>query len=267
MMESNTITNDNNNKSALQENIDRKGSNAYYFAHAHKANGPAWDGKPEPKLLSRSLSSDKHNNSEDGSFTATNTNTTSAASATGGMGTTTIHSTFEYHKSNITTYAFLDEENWVKIYVDLPGVGERCTDDNITLDFTEQSFCLQVNNYIPPMTVLTPSSSSSLSSSSSAAAPGIALNDPSTSTDMSSSMPLTSTSPTITPPPAAAAAAVSTSSSVVIPRCLSFARLAATITDATYRLKPNRIIITLAKKENRPWHTIHDKGMPDHEVV
>lgn len=39
-------------QSALAANIEEKGKNAYYFAHAHKANGPAWDGKAEPKLLS-----------------------------------------------------------------------------------------------------------------------------------------------------------------------------------------------------------------------
>ena len=39
--------------SALRDNIARKGKNAYYFAHAHKANGPEWDGKVEPKLLSK----------------------------------------------------------------------------------------------------------------------------------------------------------------------------------------------------------------------
>ena len=27
-------------KSALAENISRKGKNAYYYAHAHKATGP-----------------------------------------------------------------------------------------------------------------------------------------------------------------------------------------------------------------------------------
>jgi hypothetical protein len=62
-------------KSALQDNIARKGKNAYYFAHAHKANGPVWDGKTEPKLLSRQASEQEHK-------------TTSAA--------------FDYNRSNIT---------------------------------------------------------------------------------------------------------------------------------------------------------------------
>lgn len=34
------------NLSALRENIARRGKNAYYYAHSHKADGPAWDGRP-----------------------------------------------------------------------------------------------------------------------------------------------------------------------------------------------------------------------------
>jgi hypothetical protein len=40
-------------ESALRDNIDTKGNNSYYFAHANTPNGPVWDGKEEPKLLSR----------------------------------------------------------------------------------------------------------------------------------------------------------------------------------------------------------------------
>jgi len=37
--------------SALRDNIATKGKNAYYYAHSHRADGPAWDGKPgEPGL-------------------------------------------------------------------------------------------------------------------------------------------------------------------------------------------------------------------------
>lgn len=38
-------------ESALRENINRKGNNSYYYAHGNTANGPAWDGKEQPRLL------------------------------------------------------------------------------------------------------------------------------------------------------------------------------------------------------------------------
>jgi hypothetical protein len=161
--------------SALQENIDRKGKNSYYFAHAHKANGPAWDGKAEPKLLSRQASQVGHRVSR--------------------------NSTFEYYKSNITTYAFLDEDMKVKLYINMEGVGEKCVDEDISLDFTDTSLCLVVNNFKPE------------------------------------------------------------------PQCLSFGRLAAEISGATFRKKKDRIILTLTKAKEGEWHTINDKGSPDHEAV
>ncbi|GKY91312.1 hypothetical protein MPSEU_000103400 [Mayamaea pseudoterrestris] len=163
-------------QSALEENILAKGSNAYYFAHANKPTGPEWDGKEEPRLLSRSESHVGHR--------------------------VTARSSFEYSKSNITSYAFLDGGKKVKLYIMLQGVGEKCTDSDIELDFTDSSLCLTVKNYKPDE-----------------------------------------------------------------PQILSFAKLAGEITTVSFRVKEDKIILTLLKAKDGEWHTINDKGIPDHEVV
>lgn len=162
-------------KSALQENIERKGKHAYYFAHAHKANGPKWDGKIQPKLLSSS------SNLEEPKSKAT--------------------TSFEYHKSNITSYAFSDEGKTVKLYIPFEDIGEKCKEDDITLDSTDQSFCLVVRNYEEQE------------------------------------------------------------------RCLSFGRLTDRISSANYKLKKDKVIVVLKKETEKEWHTINDKGTPDHELV
>ncbi|KAL9178657.1 hypothetical protein ACHAXT_001995 [Thalassiosira profunda] len=118
-------------ESALRDNISQKGKNAYYYAHAHRANGPEWDGKIEPRLLGTSSS-----------------NLSSAASSTAGSSIASSKAAL-LAKSNITNYAFLNEEAKVKVYVNLPGVGE-CADEDISLEFTEQSLCLTVKNYVAP---------------------------------------------------------------------------------------------------------------------
>jgi hypothetical protein len=164
-------------KSALADNIARKGSNAYYFAHAHKANGPKWDGKAEPKLLK------KH-------------------SIDGSPQSLIKAPSFLYHKSNITSYAFLDEDKAVKLYINMEEVGEKCTEEDVILDWDRSSLSLVVKNF--------------------------------KETD----------------------------------QCLSFGKLTGTITDAKYKLKKDKIILTLQKeKEGVEWHTINDKGAPDHDLV
>lgn len=170
-----TETEETEQKSALEDNIARKGKNAYYFAHAHKANGPKWDGEAEPRLLSRTESQEGHRVAK--------------------------NATFDYTKSNITTYAFLDDGMKVKLYLDMEGIGEKCTDEDISLDYTETSFSLVVKNYKPE------------------------------------------------------------------PQCLSFAKLTAEITSASVRRKPDKLILTLKKAKEGEWHTVNDKGTPDHEVV
>lgn len=109
-------------KSALEDNLERKGKNAYYFAHAHKSTGPDWDGKVQPRLLSSN----------------TNDNT---------MTNTKKYSSFDYATSNITTYSFLDEPSKVKLFIELKDVGTQCTDDDIVLEWSERSFSLTVMNY------------------------------------------------------------------------------------------------------------------------
>jgi hypothetical protein len=162
-------------KSALQDNIDRKGKNAYYFAHAHKATGPKWDGKPEPKLLSKQSS--------------------------GGLGSAKSTS-FDVNKSNLTKYSFCDDGSKVKLYIDLEGVGEKCTERDVTLESASRSLSLVVHNFKSE------------------------------------------------------------------PQTLCFTRLSADITGATVRVKTHRIVVTLVKTDpDQEWHTINDKGSPDHEVV
>lgn len=113
---------DEDNKSALRDNIERKGTNAYYFAHANTAQGPEWDGKAEPRLLKRESSS-------------------------GIGGRPASASAFDHTKSNITSYAFLDDGGpKLKIYVELPGANK----DSVSLDFTSTSFCLLIKNYVAP---------------------------------------------------------------------------------------------------------------------
>lgn len=182
--------------SALEDNITTKGKNSYYYAHGHKATGPKWDGKAEPKALSRedlmALSLDPTNN-----------NTSSGKVPS-----------FMYHKSNIKKYAFLDEEKVVKLYITLDGVGEQCTDSDIQLDWDESSLSLVIKNY--------------------------------KNTDE------------------AATATTTTGKD----RSLCFGKLTGNITHAKYKLKTDKVVLTLKKEKlGIEWHTINDKGMTDQDFV
>lgn len=93
-------------------------------------------GKTEPKLLGRT----------DSSLSASVTKKSTPA--------------FDIHKSNINSYAFLDEGKKVRLYVDLKGVGdvregaggeeaeaEERPKARVCLDWSETSMCLMVINY------------------------------------------------------------------------------------------------------------------------
>jgi hypothetical protein len=113
---------ENSAPSALRDNINKKGTNAYYYAHGKTANGPEWDGKEQPRLLGKSTSNVSDCNSR-------------------------RLSSFDFNKSNITSYAFCDEGKTVKLYITMDGVGEKCTEEDITLDHDETSFCFMIHNY------------------------------------------------------------------------------------------------------------------------
>ena len=100
--------------SALEDNIEQKGRNAYYYAHSHKADGPVWDKKPEPRLLKK------------------------VEPAGGSESAVAAYP--------ITDYSYSDEDSKVKLYVSMEGAGEL-SDDSIDLQFTRTSFSLTVLGY------------------------------------------------------------------------------------------------------------------------
>lgn len=89
---------DQSQLSALEENISKKGTNSYYYAHGKKIDGPKWDGKEEPRLL------------------ATSTMTTSSKASFVAL----------------NTFSWLDEKKSVKIYVDFDNANE-IPDEDINL--------------------------------------------------------------------------------------------------------------------------------------
>jgi hypothetical protein len=101
-----------------------------------------WDGKIEPRLLGTfpsNLSSLSAPNSAGivGSF--------GASSLSSGSSKVALVS-----KLNITNYAFLNKDAGVRVYVKLPRVG-NCRNEDVLLEFTEQSLCFTVKNYWSPL--------------------------------------------------------------------------------------------------------------------
>lgn len=187
--------------SALRDNIEKKKQNAYYYAHAHKADGPEWDGKIEPKLLGTSSSSNLSMTSV--AITSSLTNKMALLS-----------------KSNITNYAFLDEGAKVKVYVELPGVG-NFRDEDILLDFTETSLCLTVKNYVNTSGKVAAASEELLVDCS---------NDPVMEEEEGD-----------------------TTQGKGEDRCLAVGRLYGEIEKASLRKKADKIIITMTKKDDKQW--------------
>mmetsp|Transcript_3534 Transcript_3534/g.3909 ORF Transcript_3534/g.3909 Transcript_3534/m.3909 type:complete len:159 (-) Transcript_3534:797-1273(-) len=101
----------NGSLSALEENIGNKGKHSYYYAHSHKATGPKWDGKPQPRLLSKNNSPEDCYNSK---------------------------TSFDTNNSSITVYSFSDENSKIKIYIPLA----VSSADDVTLKHDCESFAL-----------------------------------------------------------------------------------------------------------------------------
>lgn len=126
-------------------------------------------------------------------------------------------------KSNITNYAFLDEAGKVKIYVKLPGVG-NCSDGDIALDFTKRSLCFTVKNYV----------------ASSAAAAKKEEKKEDVGELVADTAPEEETT-------------ILEEERAGEDRCLSFGQLFAEIENATFRKKPDKVIITLKKADFKTW--------------
>lgn len=194
----------NAEKSALKDNIESKGKNAYYFAHAKTAKGPTWDKKAEPRLLAKLVVNSTGTSDENANGDSVNSDSIHHTDVEHELDLNDTLKMLQHHKknravafdtfkSNITKYAFLDENKKVKLYVDLPGVHQD--DVSVDLNFDDVSFCLVVQ--------------------------GLKNN---------------------------AEGGTEQTSASSQQRCLSFGKLYGNISNATYKVKTNKIIIILTKK-------------------
>lgn len=104
--------------SALRENIERKGTNSYYYAHGHKANGPKWDGNEAPRLLEKSA------------ITEDVTRSPLSVGKAVAPGTVVV---------GLDTYAWLDEKKNIKVYVDFDAA-DTLPDEDVSVSHTSESF-------------------------------------------------------------------------------------------------------------------------------
>lgn len=94
----------------------KKGSNSYYCAHGDKVNGPEWDGKQEPRLLSKAP------------LLATADTAGANKSAAGpGVETVCVHD-----------YAWVDEKKFIRVYVDFTDAA-AVVDERVVVSSTEHS--------------------------------------------------------------------------------------------------------------------------------
>ena len=122
----------------------------------------------------------------------------------------------------------------MKIYIDLPGVGNCCQDfDDIQLEYSEKSLCLTIKNYVPPSSV------------------EVAVDKNDDDDDDDDGMEV-SNAPTNTEENEVDAK----DGNKLENRCLSFAKLYGEIVKATYRKKTDKVIVTLIKKEMKEWTSI-----------
>jgi hypothetical protein len=105
--------------SALRDNIEKKGKNSYYYAHGPKIDGPKWDGKEEPRLLS------KGDHADNVDAIAANT-----------FVPYTIFSEYAWGDGNKLVTIYIDFEN----AMDVPS-------DIINIDNTVDSVTFTINNY------------------------------------------------------------------------------------------------------------------------
>ena len=133
-------------------------------------------------------------------------------------------------KSNITNYAFLNETTKVKLYVNLPGVGE-CDDDNIALEYTERSLCLTIKNYVAP------------------------LKEKDEEVEKVVDNLIADTAPDENPEEKKEGEEEAEKKDGE-DRCLSFGKLYGEIEKATYKKKPDKIIVTLKKKDEKSWSKV-----------
>mmetsp|Transcript_43367 Transcript_43367/g.52480 ORF Transcript_43367/g.52480 Transcript_43367/m.52480 type:complete len:223 (+) Transcript_43367:254-922(+) len=144
---------------ALQDNINRKSANSYYYGHARQATGEL--AAPPPVEGGRKLEvPEGATASKDGSlaekspyYYAHNKRDDLGPPApmpeAGGIKLAVekrvVVPTVE--TKAITNYMFLDEDDIVKVYVPLEGLSSKVTKDQVTSVFEEQSMTLTVQGY------------------------------------------------------------------------------------------------------------------------